>query len=64
MEKLNNDNPKREYMSPEITCTLIELESGIAAGSAVLSAGDSGTPDTPQAEDWQSGGSFNKDNDI
>jgi uncharacterized ferredoxin-like protein len=38
MKEMNN-NTKREYVAPELNCVLIEIEQGIAAGSATLRIG-------------------------
>ncbi|MCL1669391.1 hypothetical protein M2T82_15100 [Elizabethkingia ursingii] len=55
MKEMNN-NTKREYIAPELNCVLIEIEQGIAAGSATLRIGAAGSEDTPQVDDWTSGG--------
>ncbi len=51
-----NNNTKREYVAPELNCVLIEIEQGIAAGSATLRFGAAGSEDTPQVDDWNNGG--------
>ncbi|AJW64726.1 hypothetical protein VO54_03295 [Elizabethkingia miricola] len=58
-----NNNTKREYIAPELNCVLIEIEQGIAAGSATLRVGVTGTLDTPQVDDWNNGGSVG-DSDV
>lgn len=57
MKEMNNDT-KREYVAPELNCVLIEIEQGIAAGSATLRIGAAGSEDTPQVDDWNSGGNW------
>ncbi|HIC8807976.1 TPA: hypothetical protein ACW71U_001934 [Elizabethkingia anophelis] len=36
MEKKFMNELKKEYTSPEVTCVLIDMEQGIAAGSGTL----------------------------
>ncbi|AQX08247.1 hypothetical protein [Elizabethkingia ursingii] len=55
MKEMNN-NTKREYVAPELNCVLIEIEQGIAAGSATLRVGAAGSDDTPQVQDWNDAG--------
>ncbi|AJW63005.1 hypothetical protein VO54_01528 [Elizabethkingia miricola] len=70
---LNSKNPpkaktldKRKYEPPKIQIQYIEMEKGgIAATSASLNPGDAGSPNTPQVEDWNDGGSLGgKDFDL
>ncbi|MDV4042186.1 hypothetical protein CMT37_05010 [Elizabethkingia anophelis] len=60
----NNEISKREYIAPSIEVTFIEMEYGIAAGSATLDPGNLGSPNTPQTEDWQDNNPVNKDYDV
>lgn len=57
MKEMNN-NTKREYVAPELNCVLIEIEQGIAAGSATFRVGSVGSEDAPQVEDWTDAGSI------
>ncbi|HFK5571342.1 hypothetical protein KRE40_02930 [Elizabethkingia meningoseptica] len=50
-----NNNTKQEYIAPELHCVLIEIEQGIAAGSATLTAGNN---DEPVVEEWTDGGNI------
>ncbi|MDV4043710.1 hypothetical protein CMT37_12885 [Elizabethkingia anophelis] len=54
---------KREYVRPTITILHVELEEGIASGSATLRVGVTGSLDTPEVDDWTNGGSIG-DSDI
>ncbi|MGJ1283505.1 hypothetical protein ACR79P_05715 [Sphingobacterium spiritivorum] len=48
-----NKNNKTDYISPAIISNTIELEQGIAASSARLVPGGTGTNSAnPQVEDW------------
>ncbi|HFK5504940.1 hypothetical protein [Elizabethkingia anophelis] len=62
--KHNIKIPKRKYTAPVLEVIFVEMENGIAAGSASLNPGDLGSPSTPQAEDWQDNTPVNKDYDI
>ncbi|GAA4169298.1 hypothetical protein [Sphingobacterium ginsenosidimutans] len=63
--KKSMDKKKQVYVSPLLIRTEIEMESGIAAGSATLRPGDSGNPDSPKVNDWSSGGDVGSgDNDF
>lgn len=60
----NNKASKQEYIPPVLEVIFIEMEQGIAAGSASLDPGNIGTPNTPQVEDWQDNTPVNKDYDV
>ncbi|WP_407481114.1 hypothetical protein [Elizabethkingia meningoseptica] len=65
MEKQDKITVSKEYIPPHLEVDIIEMESGIAAQSASLSPGDVNSPNTPQVEDWNNGGSFGgKDFDL
>jgi hypothetical protein len=51
---------KKEYESPVLQVTLVELEQGIAAASATLSGGDGNNTYQPNVEDWQDNGLVNE----
>ncbi len=55
---------RRPYVAPEIAARVVELEQGIASGSAAVNPGGSSSSSTPQTEDWLDNGSQNKDFDI
>ncbi|KUY15919.1 hypothetical protein BAZ12_08195 [Elizabethkingia miricola] len=56
---------KKIYTPPALEVILIEMEHGFAATSASLNPGDAGSPNTPQVEDWNDGGSLGgKDFDL
>ncbi|AJW63932.1 hypothetical protein VO54_02472 [Elizabethkingia miricola] len=56
---------KKIYSPPVLEVILIEMEHGFAATSASLNPGDAGSPNTPQVEDWNDGGSLGgKDFDL
>ncbi|CAM3552071.1 hypothetical protein ELOC111193_10405 [Elizabethkingia occulta] len=56
---------KKTYTPPVLEVILIEMEHGFAATSATLNPGDAGSPNTPQIEDWNDGGSLGgKDFDL
>jgi hypothetical protein len=55
---------KMNYTRPAVEITLVELEQGIAVGSAQMKPGDASTPDTPQVNEWQESGTFHNDFDI
>ncbi|WP_407483007.1 hypothetical protein [Elizabethkingia meningoseptica] len=50
---------KKEYVSPLIEVLLVEMESGLAASSAVLPGGGSGVTEV----DWVDAGTETKDPD-
>ncbi|MEI2273099.1 hypothetical protein OHD16_13195 [Sphingobacterium sp. ML3W] len=51
-----------KYVSPRLTTELVELEQGIAAGSANINTGK--TDDVPNEREFNSGWSNGKDFDI
>ena len=53
---------KVSYVSPNITVDIIELEQGIAAGSADINTGSNSQ--TPKEKVWDNGWSNNQDFDI
>lgn len=55
-EKKEQSKSKLTYTAPSLEITVIEMESGIAAGSASLSPGDQGTPNNPGVTDRNSHG--------
>lgn len=61
MKRKKNRMP---YVAPQVTVIVVELEQGIAAGSAQVNPGNSSDPLTPKTEDWFDSGSQNKDFDI
>lgn len=60
--KKQMNKKKQMYVSPLLIRTEIEMESGIAAGSATLRPGDSSNPDSPKVNDWSSGGDVGSGN--
>jgi len=64
MEK--NENPsKSDYVAPLLEVIIIEMEEGIASASATLRVGAPGFLDTPDVDDWISGGNIgNADADL
>ncbi|WKK58560.1 hypothetical protein [Sphingobacterium sp. BN32] len=55
---------KIQYVAPMIILTTVEMESGIAAGSASLKPGTSNSPLVPQVEDWTDNGNQSSDFDV
>lgn len=55
-------NKKMAYIAPKIITQMIELEQGIAAGSANINTGSS--DQTPQEREMEAGWSNSKDFDI
>lgn len=59
------EKEKKEYVSPALQTTYVQMEYSFAAGSATLNPGDVGSLNTPQVEDWNDGGDLgNKDFDL
>ncbi|WP_343557753.1 hypothetical protein [Sphingobacterium sp.] len=56
------EKKKEAYIAPQITVDLIELEQGIAAGSANINTGSDSQ--TPQEKSWDNGWNNNQDFDI
>jgi len=52
---------KNQYVAPTINSTTIEMESGIAAGSASLKPGSPNAPFVPEVEDWSTSGNQSQD---
>ncbi|MFD1771620.1 hypothetical protein [Sphingobacterium suaedae] len=61
---MEENQPKRSYSPPAIAHFVLQMECGIAAGSATLKPGDSGTPDIPKIDDWQDTGNTSTDYDF
>jgi|GEM_PF-1173790 hypothetical protein len=61
MKKQQKHKP---YVVPRVTATVVELEQGIAAGSASVNPGGASNPSSPKTEDWFDNGSQNTDFDI
>ncbi|MDR2275972.1 MAG: hypothetical protein LBF27_34010 [Sphingobacterium sp.] len=53
---------KLEYIAPRIVSTTVELEQGIAAGSANINTGADNQ--VPQEREWESGWSNGRDFDL
>lgn len=49
---------KKKYIPPTLEVISIEMEQGIAAGSATLNPGDSNSLNTPQVEELNDGGTI------
>ncbi|MDR3006473.1 MAG: hypothetical protein LBV59_00985 [Sphingobacterium sp.] len=56
------EKKKAAYIAPQITVNVIELENGIAAGSATINTGSDSQ--TPQEKSWDNGWTNNQDFDI
>ncbi|MCT4206135.1 hypothetical protein HZP44_14910 [Elizabethkingia anophelis] len=63
MKNVNSKEIKQHYIAPSISINFVELEQGIAAGSANLRVGIDGALDTPEIEDWNNGGNVG-DSDV
>ncbi|MEI2274434.1 hypothetical protein OHD16_19965 [Sphingobacterium sp. ML3W] len=61
---MEKQQKRKSYVVPSVTTTIVELEQGIAAGSASVNPGDSSNPSSPKTEDWFDNGSQNSDFDI
>jgi len=58
---MEKQQKRKSYVVPSVTTTIVELEQGIAAGSASVNPGDSSNPSSPKRFD---NGSQNSDFDI
>ncbi|WP_454879710.1 hypothetical protein [Sphingobacterium detergens] len=61
---MKKQQKRTPYVVPRVTATVVELEQGIAAGSASVNPGDTSNPSSPKTEDWFDNGSQNTDFDI
>lgn len=61
---MKKQEKRKTYVVPRVAATVVELEQGIAAGSASVNPGDSSNPSNPKTEDWFDGGGQNSDFDI
>ncbi|AQX02056.1 hypothetical protein [Elizabethkingia anophelis] len=53
------------YVEPKLKVVYVEMESGVAAGSATLNPGDVTSPAIPVIDDWNDNGNVgSKDFDI
>jgi len=50
--KMKKKEEKKKYSSPQMEVMYIEMEEGIASGSATVNPGDTQNPNTPEIEDW------------
>jgi len=55
---------KTLYLKPRVDWMCLELEAGIAVGSAILSPGNSEKPLVPEMEEWTDTGSQTDDFDV
>ena len=55
-ELIKAHSEKKVYTSPCINVFYVEMECGIAAGSATLRPGNSSNADAPGANDWNNSG--------
>ncbi|RKE57252.1 hypothetical protein [Sphingobacterium detergens] len=61
---MKKQQKRTPYVEPRVTATVVELEQGIAAGSASVNPGGTSNPSSPKTEDWFDNGSQNTDFDI
>ncbi|MGE8241822.1 hypothetical protein D3C87_389210 [compost metagenome] len=61
---MKKQQKRTPYVVPRVTATVVELEQGIAAGSASVNPGGTSNPSSPKTEDWFDNGSQNTDFDI
>ncbi|KFC34501.1 hypothetical protein HZQ67_01495 [Elizabethkingia anophelis] len=52
MKETENITEKQSYTPPSVEVTVVEMEAGIAAGSASLVPGGTGA-NTPDVEGWE-----------
>lgn len=55
-EKKTMNGKKQHYVSPKLNTVFIEMENGIAAGSAQVSPGDQSNPNSPDVNSWNNNG--------
>ncbi|MDF2514903.1 MAG: hypothetical protein K0R59_199 [Sphingobacterium sp.] len=55
---------KVKYIKPSIQSNRVEMEQGIAAGSANVNSGSSSNPGTPGVGDWSDTGSTDTSTDM
>ena len=55
---------KLAYVSPLISTVNVEMEQGIAAGSANINSGSSSNSQVPQEREFENGWSNNRDFDL
>ena len=55
---------KALYLKPRVDWMCVELEAGIAVGSARLNPGNSDKPFVPEAEEWTDAGTQTDDFDV
>ena len=58
------NHTKMKYETPQVNIVLLEMEHGIAAGSATINPGNPNPPFTPEVEDWKVGPMGDIDFDI
>ncbi|WP_337084505.1 hypothetical protein [Elizabethkingia anophelis] len=51
-EETRNITKRQDYIPPSVEVTVVEMEAGIAAGSASLVPGGT-NPNTPDVEGWE-----------
>ncbi|WP_407488560.1 hypothetical protein [Elizabethkingia anophelis] len=52
MKETENITEKQSYIPPSVEVTVVEMETGIAAGSASLVPGGA-NPNTPDVKGWE-----------
>jgi len=50
--KMKKKGKRKMYIPPQMEVMYIEMEEGIASGSATVNPGDIQNPNTPDIEDW------------
>lgn len=50
--KMKKKEERKKYSPPQMEVMYVEMEEGIASGSASVNPGDIQNPNTPDIEDW------------
>lgn len=61
---MKRQQERKPYVVPKVSAMVVELEMGIAAGSASVNPGGPSNPSNPKTEDWLDNGSQSSDFDI
>lgn len=54
----DRNNQKARYVTPSLSIMEVEMEQGIAAGSANVNPGGTGNPNDVGSDDWDDGGNI------